>query len=720
MSTSTSRASDGQSRGVLAPQERQDLIRDVVQAVLAATSSSPVVSPLVTSGPSALLAPASLTSSLATTQRSASTGMWSVLSAPSFANTFAASTSRPGASSMVSSSLANGSVTSWPSLVAPSLAAVVPPVLHQPFVIGPGCSPIPSKLVTQIVGGKFVDLSELIAANLTETQNEPQLLLDGRVVLSTTPRRQRRRIDDIVTWLEAFSIFKLVLASYFPQRWADLSRYQLLILRTHRQFNGRAWLTYDKAFREHVAATNTTDWSTLNPQLYSFHTAGSAPRGPSNEATEAEGSNENLHGLPPVSAVSPLQVARFAHELAGHPDKARVEFVLNGLCLGFRIGFHKHQKLRSATKNKESASSNPQVIDSYIDNEVRLGRVAGPFATPPLPHLQVSSFGVIPKRGQPGKWRLIVDLSSPRGLSVNDGIDRDEFTLQYIRVDQIIQMVSDLGRGALMAKFDVESAYRNVAVHPSDRYLLGMKWKGNYFVDLALPFGLRSAPFIFNSVATMVEWILSNNYCVSNLVHYLDDFILAGPPNSDRCARNLNRSLQVCHELGLPLHPAKCVGPVTTMVVLGIELDSIHKIARLPADKLSDLQKLIQSWRPKRTCNKRQLESLIGHLHHAAKVVWPGRTFVRRMIDLLCCFRKPDHPIRLNCEFRRDLNWWHQFLSLWHGVSFWLYPGVPVVSEIEVVSDASGSIGYGAFYNQQWFNGVWINSQSPNLLLIRN
>jgi len=317
MSTSTSRASDGQSRGVLAPQERQDLIRDVVQAVLAATSSSPVVSPLVTSGPSALLAPASLTSSLATTQRSASTGMWSVLSAPSFANTFAASTSRPGASSMVSSSLANGSVTSWPSLVAPSLAAVVPPVLHQPFVIGPGCSPIPSKLVTQIVGGKFVDLSELIAANLTETQNEPQLLLDGRVVLSTTPRRQRRRIDDIVTWLEAFSIFKLVLASYFPQRWADLSRYQLLILRTHRQFNGRAWLTYDKAFREHVAETNTTDWSTLNPQLYSFHTAGSAPRGPSNEATEAEGSNESntvCFSWNNGQCSSLYQSCRFAHK----------------------------------------------------------------------------------------------------------------------------------------------------------------------------------------------------------------------------------------------------------------------------------------------------------------------------------------------------------------------------------------------------------------------
>ena len=56
-----------------------------------------------------------------------------------------------------------------------------------------------------------------------------------------------------------------------------------------------------------------------------------------------------------------------------------------------------------------------------------------------------------------------------------------------------------------MAKFDVEAAYQNIAVHPSDRYLLGMQWWDHYFVDLALPFGLQSAPYIFNSVADLVE-----------------------------------------------------------------------------------------------------------------------------------------------------------------------------------------------------------------------
>ena len=166
-----------------------------------------------------------------------------------------------------------------------------------------------------------------------------------------------------------------------------------------------------------------------------------------------------------------------------------------------------------------------------------------------------------------------------------------------------------------MAKFDVEAAYRNIAVHPDDQYLLGMKWRGQFFVDLALPFGLRLAPYIFNSVADMVEWIILNRYNVADLMHYLDDFLTAGPAGANQCAQNLQTSLAVCRLLGLPLHPGKCIGPVTCLVVLGIELDSIDQSARLPAEKLANLQDLIQSWRSRRWCTRRQLESLIGHLH---------------------------------------------------------------------------------------------------------
>ena len=142
----------------------------------------------------------------------------------------------------------------------------------------------------------------------------------------------------------------------------------------------------------------------------------------------------------PVSMVSPLKVDVFARELSNHPDQTKVSFVLNGLRYGFKLSFHPPRRLKSAKKNKPSANQHVDVIDNYLANEVALHRVAGPFPLPPLPNLHVSSFGVIPKKGQPGKWRLIVDLSSPGGLSVNDGINAEDYTMQYIRVDQIINI----------------------------------------------------------------------------------------------------------------------------------------------------------------------------------------------------------------------------------------------------------------------------------------
>ena len=128
----------------------------------------------------------------------------------------------------------------------------------------------------QIVAGKFVDLSELLSSNIASAEPETQLFFKGQLVLTSTPKKPKWRIEDITSWLEAFSIYCLILASHFPHRWKDLMNYQLLILRTQRHFTGRVWFAYDHAFREHVAATNLTDWSSINVQLFNFHAAGAA------------------------------------------------------------------------------------------------------------------------------------------------------------------------------------------------------------------------------------------------------------------------------------------------------------------------------------------------------------------------------------------------------------------------------------------------------------
>ena len=72
-------------------------------------------------------------------------------------------------------------------------------------------------------------------------------------------------------------------------------------------------------------------------------------------------------------------------------------------------------------------------------------------------------------------------------------------------------MILQVGKGALLAKADIESAYHNV---PEDRLLLGMKWQGYHYVDGCLPFGLCSAPKIFNALADALEWVIKDKgYC---------------------------------------------------------------------------------------------------------------------------------------------------------------------------------------------------------------
>ena len=58
---------------------------------------------------------------------------------------------------------------------------------------------------------------------------------------------------------------------------------------------------------------------------------------------------------------------------------------------------------------------------------------------------------------------------------------------------------------ALMAKIDVKAFYRNILIHPDGRFLLGMKWRKRYFVDLVLPFGFRSAPYIY--ITRVGSWL---------------------------------------------------------------------------------------------------------------------------------------------------------------------------------------------------------------------
>ena len=98
--------------------------------------------------------------------------------------------------------------------------------------------------------------------------------------------------------------------------------------------------------------------------------------------------------------------------MEGEPVGKFREYLLKGIRNGFRIGFkYGSWVCKSAKANMKSAADNLKVVDDYLAKEAGLGRVLGALDEVLLPSTIKNRFEVIPKNHQPGKWRLIVDLS---------------------------------------------------------------------------------------------------------------------------------------------------------------------------------------------------------------------------------------------------------------------------------------------------------------------
>ena len=143
----------------------------------------------------------------------------------------------------------------------------------------------------------------------------------------------------------------------------------------------------------------------------------------------------------------------FARFLVTHPDQAFVSRLIHSLINGFDIGYTgPHSQLTAP--NLPSAHQHPTFVDEALQKEIAEHRLAGPYPTPPYDNLHCSGVGIVPKKD--GGWGLIYHLSAPEGHSINDFIDKQNYSLQYKTVDHAIQICLTPGSGALLAKVDLK------------------------------------------------------------------------------------------------------------------------------------------------------------------------------------------------------------------------------------------------------------------------
>lgn len=191
---------------------------------------------------------------------------------------------------------------------------------------------------------------------------------------------------------------------------------------------------------------------------------------------------------------------------------------------------------------------------------------------------------------------------------------------------------------------------------------------------------------------------------IDGIVHLLDDFFIC-EPTRDKCESSLKGFLELCDSLGVPMAPEKTVGPASTLSFAGIELDTVASEARLPIDKVESCLHLVLEFlhRKKATLH----ESLIGKLNFACSVVVPGRAFLRRLIDLTVGLRHPKHFARLTKEVKLDLLVWKEFLLQFNGKSFFLEELWEQSSPLQLYTDSSGTLGFGAIFGSDWCYGKW-------------
>ena len=196
------------------------------------------------------------------------------------------------------------------------------------------------------------------------------------------------------------------------------------------------------------------------------------------------------------------------------------------------------------------------------------GYVCGPFVNIPFKQFRINPVGVAEGKYSKKK-RLIVDLSAPHddenNPSLND-IDKEEFSLQYVTIDDAINLIKRFGKNSWLMKTDISDAFKIMPIDPTLWPYHGIKWENNYHFFKQLVFGSRSSPKIFHTISQAVCWIASNNYNIKNILHLLV---------------TMKTFLSILEVLGIPLSLKKTVGQFNTIEYLGIYLDSDKMEARL-------------------------------------------------------------------------------------------------------------------------------------------
>ena len=396
--------------------------------------------------------------------------------------------------------------------------------------------------------------------------------------------------------------------------------------------------------------------------------------------------------------MSPLNQQFWLDNFSKCPDKELRETVFSGLQQGVDIACHGLDQ-GGIYPNWPSVHEFYQDVNDSVYSNLSIGRVVGPWTSPPCPEFISSPLGAF-KRAINGKVRTIHDLSFPPGGAVNDHIDPEQFSLEYVTVDEVARVCSQYDEPPFLAKSDLTNAFQHILVDPKYWHQLGFSWNGLYFAFACLPFGCRAAPRLFDNFARALEYMAIERGSSRHTWHYLDDTITCARSKIE-CQQSIDTFNQTARLAGFTLQDSKCTGATQVIEFLGIQIDTVQGTLSITQERLDEIVELLQSWQQRCICTKRELLSLIGKLSFASRVVRAGRTFLRRLINLSKSVRCLHFKVKLNRSARADLYWWLKCIQSHNGITY--FPVEWPDDQCAVIFTDASDRAMGGWYNDKWF-----------------
>jgi hypothetical protein len=414
----------------------------------------------------------------------------------------------------------------------------------------------------------------------------------------------------------------------------------------------------------------------------------------------------NLAKSTPFS--SPLNHDAWEKELKTDPDRFGTLMTLDSIRNGANVCYDGPRE--AMKKPPDNYFSNPEeekiAIEKY-DKDIKLGRTAGWSTTPIYHNCRFSPIKITPKHtdGKITGWRKIMDASAPKGISVNDGIQK--IFLRASLWEEALTKIRKAGRGCTLIKRDVESAFQLIAIRLQDRPLHGIHINGKYACETACSFGSRAFPAIWDRVAMRLRWIMEKYDLVA--CYYVDDFLIIVPKtqSTDEKITLINK---ICNDLGVPLATAKNEQG-TSLVYTGTGIDTVNWKIWIPESRKHSISILLKELMEKKSVTAKEMQRIAGKLQFICRAMPAGKAFLHFIYTSIPHDAKPSTKIPLTTDITIDLRWWHTHLTTWDGVGLISEEEWTRSSEITLETDASSEIGWGIYCNGEWANGKWTPDQ---------